>query len=122
MPMFTKLAPYKAGIITVQYRRVLCSKQGGVKFEIKGNPNWLVTLFYNVGGAGDITSVRIKASNTNWQPMSRNWGQNWQAVGNLAGQSLSYQVTTSDGKMVQFDNVVPANWKFGQTYDGKKNF
>ncbi|XP_031257628.1 expansin-A23-like [Pistacia vera] len=122
MPMFVKLANYKAGIIPVRYRRVLCSKQGGVKFEIKGNRYWTLVTVYNVGGAGDVTDVKIKGSNSVWQQMNRNWGQNWQIGSALAGQSLSFQVTTSDGKMVQFDNVAPVNWRFGQTFDGKINF
>ncbi|XVF16730.1 hypothetical protein REPUB_Repub10bG0057300 [Reevesia pubescens] len=122
MPMFTKLAQYKAGIIPVKYRRVLCSKKGGVQFQVKGNPYWTVVLMYNVGGAGDINDVKIKGSSTGWIQMSRNWGVNWQTGTKLTGQSLSFQVTTSDGKMVQFDNVAPANWQFNQVFNGKKNF
>ncbi|KAK2663292.1 hypothetical protein Ddye_001866 [Dipteronia dyeriana] len=122
MPMFTKLAAYKAGIIPVRYRRVLCSKQGGVKFEIKGNPNWIVVLLYNVGGAGDVVGVKIKGSKTAWIPMTRSWGQNWFTATNLLGQTLSFQVTLSDGKMLQFDNVAHANWQFKQAFDGKTNF
>ncbi|XP_022773751.1 expansin-A25-like [Durio zibethinus] len=122
MPMFTKLAQYKAGIIPVMYRRVLCSKKGGVQFQVQGNPYWTEILMYNVGGAGDIKDVKIKGSGTGWIQMSRNWGVNWQTGTKLTGQILSLQVTTSDGKMVEFDNVAPANWQFGQTFDGKKNF
>lgn len=122
MPMFTKLANFKAGIIPVRYRRVNCAKRGGVKFEIKGNPNWMDVLLYNVGGAGDVTSVKIKGSRTGWIQMSRSWGQNWVVGTNLVGQSLSFQLTTSDGKMVEFDGVAPRNWLFGQTFDGKINF
>ncbi|KAL4376381.1 hypothetical protein GQ457_02G018930 [Hibiscus cannabinus] len=122
MPMFTKLAKYKAGIIPVKYRRVLCSKRGGVQFQIKGNPWWTVVLLYNVGGAGDIVDVKIKGSSTGWSSMSRNWGVNWQTSTNLVGQSMSFQVTTSDGRMIEFDNVVPANWQFNQAFDGKSNF
>ncbi|KAK8979166.1 hypothetical protein V6N11_009376 [Hibiscus sabdariffa] len=123
MVAFTKLAPYKAGIIPVKYRRVLCSRKGGVRFHIKGNPWWTMVLLYNVGGAGDIMDVKIKGSSTKfWWPMVRSWGMNWQTGVVLVGQSLSFQVTTSDGKMIEFDNVAPADWKFLQIFDGELNF
>ncbi|KAJ4826314.1 Expansin-A25 [Turnera subulata] len=121
MPMFLKIAQYKAGVIPVKFRRVLCAKQGGVKFEITGNPNWINVLVFNVGGVGDVTDVKIKGSG-NWIQMVRDWGQKWKTGSNLTGQSLSFQVTTSDGKMLQFDNVADPSWQFGKTYDGGKNF
>ncbi|XXG46662.1 hypothetical protein AAC387_Pa02g1450 [Persea americana] len=119
-PMFRKIAIYEAGIVPVKYRRVPCQKTGGMKFEIKGNPYWNLVLVYNVAVAGDITDVKIKGSSTEWIQMSRNWGQNWQVSTMLQGQSVSSQVTTSDGKMVQSHNVVPANWQFGQTFEGNQ--
>lgn len=123
MPMFTKLAPMRAGIIPVKFRRVNCHKRGGVKFEIKGNPYWLLVLFYNVGGAGDVANAKIKGSgNDRWIQMTRNWGQNWQTGTELGGQSLSFQVTTSDGKTLQFDDVANSNWQFGQNFEAKTNF
>ncbi|GAV60497.1 Pollen_allerg_1 domain-containing protein/DPBB_1 domain-containing protein, partial [Cephalotus follicularis] len=122
MPMFLKIAQYKAGVIPVKYRRIPCYKRGGVKFQIKGNPYWTLVLLYNVGGAGDVTSVKIKGSKTGWMQMSHNWGQNWQTITILTRQSLSFLVTVSDGKTLKFDNVVPPNWQFGRTYDGKRNF
>ena len=79
-------------------------------------------LLYNIGGVGDATNVRIKGSNTGWQQMSRNWGQNWQTEMRLVAQSLLFQVTTSDDKMLKFDNVAPGNWQFGQTYERRINF
>ncbi|KAL5554497.1 hypothetical protein UlMin_041898 [Ulmus minor] len=122
MPMFLKIAYYKAGIVTVRYRRVFCAKQGGVRFGIKGNRYWILVLVYNVGGAGEVDAVKIKGSTTSWIQMSRNWGQNWQTGVTLVGQSLSFRLTTSDGKTLKFDNVIPQNWQFGQNYQAPNNF
>ncbi|KAJ8431746.1 hypothetical protein Cgig2_028963 [Carnegiea gigantea] len=119
LPMFLKIAEYKAGVVPVQFRRVPCVKKGGMKFLLQGNPYWLLVLVYNVGGAGDVANVKIKGSRTGkWLQMVHNWGQNWQTSEHLSGQSLSFQVTASDGRTVQSDSVVPANWQLGQTFEG----
>ncbi|KAL6340231.1 hypothetical protein AAG906_040667 [Vitis piasezkii] len=107
--MFLKFAIYQGGVVPVKFRRVYCYKKGGMKFEIKGNPYWILVLVYNVGGLGM----------TDWIQMQRNWGQNWETGVQLVGQGLSFQVTTSDGRMVQSDNIVPTNWEFGQTFEGR---
>ncbi|KAA8532914.1 hypothetical protein F0562_032969 [Nyssa sinensis] len=78
------------------------------------------TMMYNVGGAGDVEDVKIKGSDTKWIQMAWDWGQNWQAGTRLVGQNLSFQVTTSDGRMVQSDNVAPSDWRFGHVYEGKQ--
>lgn len=122
MFMFTRIAKYRSGIVPVRYRRVTCIKKGGVKFVINGNPYWILVLVYNVGGAGDVSNVKIKGANTGWLQMSRNWGQNWQSSVNLIEQSLSFQVTTSDGKWLEFDDIAPGNWQFGQSYEASSNF
>jgi hypothetical protein len=40
----------------------------------------------------------------------------------LAGQALSFAVTSTGGHYIQFLNVAPAWWQFGQTFKTYQNF
>ncbi|XP_059649904.1 expansin-A9-like [Cornus florida] len=117
-PAFLQIANYKAGIIPVQYRRVPCKKQGGIRFTVSGNPYFDLVMVWNVGGDGSVTSVEVKGDKSNWFPMKRNWGQLWETHEMLCGQSLSFKVTTSDGKCVTNMDVLPKDWQYGLTYEG----
>ncbi|KAG5239396.1 alpha-expansin precursor family protein [Salix suchowensis] len=70
----------------------------------------------------DIVPVqhRSEGIKTAWIPMARNWGQNWQSNINLVGQPLSFEVTTSRRRTLTSYNVAPANWQFGQIFEGKQ--
>jgi hypothetical protein len=121
-PMFVSLAYEGGGVIPVNYRRVPCVKTGGMRFQINGNPWFLLVLVTNVGGAGDVQQLYIKGDNTGWYPMIRNWGQMWQLTGNsnMPGQALSFRAVLSDGTSVQSMDVAPANWRFQQLFEGSQ--
>ncbi|XP_037475001.1 expansin-A31-like [Triticum dicoccoides] len=121
-PAWEKIAIYRAGIVPVLYQRVKCWRQGGSRFTVAGFNYFQLVLITNVAGSGSVAMASIKGSNTGWIQMSRNWGANWQCLSGLAGQALSFAVTTTGGQYLLFENVVPAWWKFGQTFTTYKQF
>uniref|UniRef100_A0A7N1A134 Expansin-like EG45 domain-containing protein n=1 Tax=Kalanchoe fedtschenkoi TaxID=63787 RepID=A0A7N1A134_KALFE len=64
-------------------------------------------------------TVQVTAAGE-WVEMINGDDQRWVTSHrvSLAGQSLSFHVTSSDGKAVESKDVVPKNWKFGETYEG----
>ncbi|KAG6500163.1 expansin-A11-like [Zingiber officinale] len=122
-PAWEKIGIYRAGIIPVLFQRVPCVKQGGVRFTINGHDYFELVLVTNVGGSGSVQSLSIKGrSSTGWIAMSRNWGANWQANAYLDGQSISFRATTTDGQTLVFNDIVPSNWAFGQTFTSSLQF
>ncbi|CAN6243867.1 unnamed protein product [Urochloa humidicola] len=123
-PAWEKIgADTRNGIIPVMYRRVPCVKRGGVRFTINGHDYFNLVLVANVAAAGSIKSMDVKISGSdNWMPMARNWGANWHSLAYLSGQMLSFRVTDTDGQTIEFTNVVPKGWKFGQTFASKIQF
>lgn len=119
-PAFDQIATDAGGIVPVLFRRVPCERKGGMHITINGHSFFNLVLITNVGGMGNIQSVFVKGSTTGWQPMTRNWGENWQNNNKLDGQSLSFQITMGDGSVVTRYNVCPSGWQFGQTYEAEQ--
>ncbi|XP_058218294.1 LOW QUALITY PROTEIN: expansin-A12 [Rhododendron vialii] len=128
MPAFSRIARQgDEGIVPVLYTRVSCRRKGGVRFTLKGESNFNMVMISKVGGSGDVKAAWIRGSikstrTTTWAPMQRNWGANWQSDVDLRSQTLSFKLMLVDGKMLEFFNVVPSSWKFGQTFAAKNQF
>ncbi|KAK7284986.1 hypothetical protein RJT34_19741 [Clitoria ternatea] len=120
-PAYLKIAAYKAGIVPIHYRRIPCKKHGGIRFTITGNPYFNLVNVWNVGGAGVVTGVQVKGDHKmkHWREMKRNWGQRWETSAMLVGERLTFRVRASDGRYSTSVRVVPKNWRFGQTFEGK---
>jgi hypothetical protein len=99
---------------------VKCLREDGVRFSVSGKGSFFTVLISNVGGAGDIRSVKIKGTESGWLSMGRNWGQIWHINLDLKGQPVSFELTSSDGTTMTNFNVVPKDWEFGKTYTGKQ--
>nr|CAB3499546.1 unnamed protein product [Digitaria exilis] len=121
-PAWLQIGVYQGGIIPVLYQRVMCSKQGGVRFTITGFNYYELVLISNVGGSGSVASAWVQGTSTNRVPMSRNWGANWQSLAGIAGQALTFGVTTTGGQTIVFQNVVPVNWVFGMSFMSNLQF
>ncbi|KAK6134575.1 hypothetical protein DH2020_031695 [Rehmannia glutinosa] len=124
MPAFFRIARRgDEGIVPVLYRRVACKRRGGVRFTLKGQPNFNMILITNVGGGGDIKNAWIRGSRSKtWTPMLKNWGANWQTRFDVRGQTLSFRITLVNRKTLEFLNVVPSSWNFGQTFASRIQF
>jgi hypothetical protein len=75
-----------------------------------------------LASSGSVGAAWIKGRNTGWMQMTRNWGANWQSDAALVGQELSFAVISTGGQYIQFLNVAPGWWQFGQTFNTNQNF
>ncbi|KAL0643740.1 hypothetical protein Bca4012_042030 [Brassica carinata] len=86
-------------------------------------PAFMKIANWKAGGAGDIKTMAVKGSRTNWINMSHNWGASYQAFSSLYGQSLSFRLTSYTTRQTIYAwNAAPASWSAGQTYKSNANF
>ncbi|KAJ4822259.1 hypothetical protein Tsubulata_049853, partial [Turnera subulata] len=100
--------------------RVPCSKQGGIRLTITGNPYFYQVKLSNVGGAGDVVGVEVRGHDKlqNWTEMEHDWGATWKTSAILQNESLTFRVKTSDNRSITLKDVAPQSWQFGKTYEG----
>eukprot|EP00850_Spirogloea_muscicola_P014674 SM000107S14040 [mRNA] locus=s107:150403:151921:+ [translate_table: standard] len=116
-PVFAQLAQISLGHFPVTARRVTCPRTGGVKVVAQGNSNWLLVKFMNVAGGGTVNAAWVKGSNSDWIPMSFNWGVGYQITGNIPQGPYSFQLRDSyTGQVFTTDACLPSGWNVGQTY------
>jgi hypothetical protein len=58
-----------------------------------------------------------------WVLMSHNWGVSYQTGGQLAGQALSFKLTSyTTGQTILVADAAPSTWSIGLTYQARTNF
>ncbi|XP_047965649.1 expansin-B6-like [Salvia hispanica] len=115
-----------AGRISLQYRRVKCNYKSNVKFKIVpgSNPYYLAFVVEALNGYGDIASVELQPSNSNWVSMQRSFGATWKADLKYAQKGpFSVRITGPESRAsITAYNVIPYDWKIGQFYYSNVNF
>ncbi|XP_021743128.1 expansin-like A2 [Chenopodium quinoa] len=117
----------KLGVVDVEYKRIPCDYKGqnlAIRVEeTSKNPGYLAINILYQGGQTEIVAIDIaRVGSTNWSFMNRKYGAIWETTKYPGPGPLQFRfVVTSgfDGKNVWAQNVLPANWKAGVTYDSK---
>ncbi|KAK3195102.1 hypothetical protein Dsin_026412 [Dipteronia sinensis] len=109
--------------------RVECNyRDMNVVFSIDSgsNPYYFAVLIKYINGDGNLAGVDLQqASQSNtWLPMQQSWGAIWKLdSGSGLTAPFSLRLTSAESrKTIVANNVIPAGWQAGQTYQSHVNF
>ncbi|KAL6642715.1 hypothetical protein ACP70R_020896 [Stipagrostis hirtigluma subsp. patula] len=122
-----------AGIIDIQFRRVLCNFPGlTITFHVQhgSNPFYLAVLVEHENMDGDVVQMDIMESKWvwgpptgYWMPMRQSWGSIWRMDTNHALKGpFSLRIQSDSGKRLVANNVIPANWRPDTDYHSYVQF
>lgn len=113
--------------------RVACNFTGqNIAFYVDSgsNPYYLSVVVEYANGDGDLGALELKEAPSptsdaeDWIPMQQSWGENWKL--NSASQlqpPFSIKLTSlTSGRSLIVHDVIPVDWKPGQTYRSLINF
>ncbi|KAJ3680547.1 hypothetical protein LUZ60_016829 [Juncus effusus] len=116
-----------AGVLQVQYERVQCNYYGtNIIFRVDSgsNPEYFAVLIEYVGGDGTLSAVDLmQAGSSSWKSMQQSWGAVWKFNSGSALQApISIRLTSSSGKTLVANNVIPSGWQPGAAYKSAVNY
>lgn len=128
IPVFVTIAEKVIGHMAIRMRRVPCVKTGNARITMSGNPWFLMVLFTNLAGSGDVKSVDIRPTGTSqWVSVRRNFGSVWSLDSSnpaaYLGREVDFRIRAAyTGEMLLLKKALPQNWGFGATYETRSNF
>lgn len=128
MPAFTKIADKILGHMAIRMRRVPCVKKGNAKVTMSGNPWFLMVMFTNLAGSGDVKSVQIRATGSKtWTWFRRNNGAIWSLENSnpaaFYGRQIDFRIKGAyTSEILLLKRALPQNWAFGGTFETRNNF
>ncbi|XP_011621171.2 putative expansin-B2 [Amborella trichopoda] len=121
-----------AGQLQISYTRVPCEYPGKtIAFHVDSgsNSNYFAVVVEFEDGDGDLNAVALAESSTStyssssWLDLTQSWGADWKIdPGRKLEAPFSIRLTSSTGKTIVANNVIPAGWQADATYRSVVNY